>query len=452
MSEGLINNARIVNEGRVLNGNILLRNGKIHAILSPGEPLPGNPGEIIDAAGRTVIPGVIDDQVHFREPGLTHKGDIYTESRAAVAGGITSYMEMPNTLPQTTTLEELEKKHAIAAEKSLANYGFYLGATNDNIGEIRKLDPGQAPGVKVFMGSSTGNMLVDDQKTLEAIFAESPVLLATHCEDEGIIRTQTEIYRTKYGEQVPIACHPEIRNEEACFRSTARAAELARKHGAKLHVLHISTRKELELFDHTLPVEQKQVTAEVCVHHLWFDQGDYERRGNLIKWNPAIKSAADREGLRAGLANGYLDVVATDHAPHTLEEKNRSYFKAPSGGPLVQHSLVAMIELCRGGLMDLPALVEKMCHAPARIFQVKDRGFIREGCYADLVILEDEEWQVSDDNILYKCGWSPFGGQTFGTRVACTLVNGKVAYQWDARRKEHLFNDGIPGMRLQFDR
>lgn len=452
MFDGLIKNARIINEGRIFDGNLILHEGKIQSISSTKEDLRVKARETIDAGGRILIPGIIDDQVHFREPGLTSKADIYSESRAAVAGGITSYMEMPNTLPQTTTLGELEKKNAIAAERSIANYGFYLGGTNDNIDQIRKLDPALAPGVKVFMGSSTGNMLVDDEKTLEAIFAESPVLIATHCEDEQIIRRQTEIYRKKYGDTVPFSCHPEIRNEEACFRSSEKAVELALRHKARLHVLHISTRRELELFDNTLSVDDKQVTAEVCVHHLWFDERDYARLGSRIKWNPAIKSEKDREGLREGLLVNYLDVIATDHAPHTIVEKNNTYFKAPSGGPLVQHSLAAMIELSKQGLMNLPELVEKMCHAPARIFMLKDRGFIREGYYADLVILENEEWEVSKDNILYKCGWSPFEGQSFSTRVACTLVNGRVVYEWDHERKGHRFTEGIPGMRLQYNR
>ncbi len=452
MPEKLIKDARIVNEGRVFEASILIRGDKIDALIMPGEPLPQTSGEIIDAGGRMVIPGIIDDQVHFREPGLTHKGDIRSESRAAVAGGVTSYMEMPNTLPRTITIAELERKHELASGKSLANFGFYLGATNDNLAEIRKLDAGQAPGIKIFMGSSTGNMLVDKKKSLEAIFAESPVLLATHCEDEAIIRRQSKLYREQYGEEVPISCHPEIRNEEACYRSTARAVDLARKYGARLHVLHISTKRELGLFGTDLPSEQKQVTAEVCVHHLWFEKSDYERMGSLIKWNPAIKTAGDREGLRAGLLEGRLDVIATDHAPHTLEEKKRTYFNAPSGGPMVQHSLVAMMELCRGGLMDLPALVEKMCHAPARIFRVKDRGFIRPGYFADLVILEDAVWTVTKDNILYKCGWSPFGGQTFSTRVVRTLVNGRTVYRWEKQGQKHIFEEGSRGMRLEYNR
>ncbi len=452
MYEGLIKNARIVNEGRIFDGNILLHGGKIHSILSPADPLPDEVRHIVDAKGRTVLPGIIDDQVHFREPGLTHKADIHSESRAAVAGGITSFMEMPNTIPQTTSLEELERKYEIAGQKSIANYGFYLGATNDNIREIRKLDPGQSPGVKIFMGASTGNMLVDDEKTLEAIFADSPVLVATHCEDETIIRSQSEIYRSKYGENVPISCHPEIRSEEACFRSTEKAVKLALKHRARLHVLHISTQRELQLFNNTIPLDQKQVTSEVCVHHLWFEEGDYEKQGTRIKWNPAVKTARDRDGLRTGLLENYLDVIATDHAPHTLEEKDRPYFSAPSGGPLVQHSLVAMMELNKQGFLDLPTLVEKMCHAPAKIFGLRDRGFIREGYYADLVILEEREWEVRKENLLYKCGWSPFEGQTFRTRVACTLVNGQIVYEWDEANQAHRFGEGTTGMRLQYNR
>ncbi len=452
MSDLLIKNARIVNEGRIFDGHILIHGEKVHSVLSLDDPLPGEAQSTIDADGRLVLPGVIDDQVHFREPGLTHKADIRTESRAAVAGGITSYMEMPNTIPQTTTIEELENKYRIAASNSLANYGFYLGATNDNIEEIRKLKPGQSPGIKIFMGASTGNMLVDDQEALDSIFADSPVLIATHCEDESVIRTNTETCRREYGENVPIHCHPEIRSEEACYRSSARAVELARKHNARLHILHISTKKELELFDNTLPPEQKQITSEVCVHHLWFTDLDYAKQGTRIKWNPAVKTAEDREGLRTGLLDNHLDIIATDHAPHTAGEKDNSYFKAPSGGPLVQHSLVAMLELARAGLMDLPALAEKMCHTPARIFGVKDRGFIREGYYADLVILDEDDWTVSKDNILYKCGWSPFEGQTFSTRVACTFVNGRLVYEWDYSEDKHSFTEGTSGHRLQFNR
>lgn len=452
MFDGLIKNARIVNEGQVFDGNILIHQGKIHAIISPGEAIPGPIKKTWNAGGRLVIPGVIDDQVHFREPGLTHKADIYTESRAALAGGITSYMEMPNTVPQTTTLAALEYKFRLGAEKSLANYSFYLGATNDNLDEIRKLDPNQSCGVKVFMGSSTGNMLVDDDKALEEIFAESPVLIATHCEDESIIRNQTSAFRKKHGEDLSPSFHPLIRSEEACYRSSSKAVDLAVRHGSRLHVLHISTKKELELFSSQLPVDRKQITAEVCIHHLWFDDLDYRKKGNLIKWNPAVKTPGDKEGLRWGLLENKLDVLATDHAPHTLAEKNQPYFKCPSGGPLVQHSLPAMMELHRKGIIELGTLVEKMCHAPARIFQIRERGFIREGFYADLVILEDSPWTVKWDNLLYKCGWSPFDGQTFSTRVLNTFVNGNMVYHWDADQQKHNFQEGTQGMRLQFHR
>lgn len=452
MFDFLIKNARIINEGQIFDASLLLHEGRIHSIIPGNDPFEGRVRESLDAGNRILIPGVIDDQVHFREPGLTHKAEIFTESRAAVAGGITSYMEMPNTIPQTTTIEELEKKYDTAAEKSIANYGFYLGATNDNIAEIRKLEPGQSPGVKVFMGSSTGNMLVDSEDALNAIFAESPVLIATHCEDESIIRSQTELFRNKFGEDVPMQSHPEIRNEDACYSSSARAVELAEKHKARLHVLHISTKKELELFDNTLPLDSKNITAEVCVHHLWFTDADYAEKGSRIKWNPAVKSLEDREGLRAGLLDNHLDVIATDHAPHTLQEKENKYFSAPSGGPLVQHALPAMMELCSEGILDLPTLVEKMCHSPARIFRVKERGFIREGYFADLVILNEAEWTVERDNILYKCGWSPFEGQTFGSRIACTFVNGKPVYRFDEKANKHCFMEGSNAMRLSFDR
>ena len=452
MYDGLIKDARIVNEGRVFEGSILIHQGMIHAILGPGEEVPGEIKVTHDAEGNLVLPGVIDDQVHFREPGLTHKAEIYSESRAAVAGGITSFMEMPNTVPQTTTLTALEDKFSLAAEKSIANYSFYLGATNDNLDEIRKLDPGQSCGVKIFMGSSTGNMLVDDERALNGIFAESPVLIATHCEDESIIRSNTARYRDLHGEDLSMSFHPLIRSEEACYRSSSRAVDLAVRHNARLHVLHISTSKELELFDSRLPLGKKQITAEVCVHHLWFDDLDYRKKGSLIKWNPAVKTPGDKEGLRNGLREGRLDVLATDHAPHTLAEKDQTYFKAPSGGPLVQHALPAMMELHKKGTFELTTLVEKMCHAPARIFGVRDRGFIREGYYADLVVLEDSPWTVNWDNILYKCGWSPFDGQTFTTRVSKTFVNGNLVYHWDTDEQKHHFAEGFSGKRLEFNR
>ena len=432
MFDGLIKDARIVNEGKVFNGSILIHQGKIHAIIKPEEAVPGEVRQTIDAGGKLVIPGVIDDQVHFREPGLTHKADIFTESRAAVAGGITSFMEMPNTLPQTTTIAALEDKFSLASEKSIANYSFYLGATNDNLDEIRKLHPDQSCGVKIFMGSSTGNMLVDDDHSLEGIFAESPVLIATHCEDETIIGSNTSAFRKQHGEDLSPSFHPLIRNEEACYRSSSKAVDLAVRHKSRLHVLHISTKKELALFNSQLPVDRK--------------------KGNLIKWNPAVKTPGDKEGLRMGLLENRLDVIATDHAPHTLAEKDQSYFKAPSGGPLVQHALPAMMELHKKGIIELPTLVEKMCHSPARIFRVRDRGFIREGYFADLVVLDDSPWTVGWDNILYKCGWSPFDGQTFTTRVLYTFVNGNMVYNWDAKGQKHNFSEGIPGMRLHFNR
>jgi dihydroorotase len=452
MYDRLIKDARIVNEGKEFRGHILIHQEKIHAVIPQGDPVTSEARDIIDAGGRLVIPGIIDDQVHFREPGLTHKAEIYTESRAAIAGGITSFMEMPNTLPQTTTIAALEEKFRLASEKSMANYSFYLGATNDNLDEIRKLQPDQTCGVKIFMGSSTGNMLVDDDRALAGIFAESPVLIATHCEDESIIRANTSKFRQEHGEDLPMSFHPLIRSEEACFRSSSKAVDLAIRYKSRLHVLHISTKKELELFDNRLPVDRKQITAEVCVHHLWFDDLDYRNKGKLIKWNPAIKTPDDKEGLRKGLLENRLDVIATDHAPHTLAEKDQTYFHAPSGGPLVQHALPAMMELAKKGIFGMPFLVEKMCHAPARIFRIRNRGFIRKGYFADLVILDDAPWTVRRENILYKCGWSPFDGQEFTTRVLYTLVNGHIAYQWDVDRGRHLFQDDIRGMRLYFNR
>ena len=453
MFDLLIKNARIVNEGIIMDGNILIHEGKIRKVTGSDEVIEDDARENVDAGGKFILPGIIDDQVHFREPGLTHKGDIYSESRSAVAGGITSFMEMPNTKPQTITLEELEKKHALAAEKSLSNYSFYLGATNDNIDEIRKLDPGQSCGVKIFMGASTGNMLVDKPESLEAIFAESPVLIATHCEDENTIRANSKKYRDQYGEEIPFHCHPLIRSEEACYKSSSLAVELATRHNSRLHVLHISTARELDLFDNALPAEQKRITSEVCVHHLWFEQGDYEKKGSLIKWNPAVKTKEDRQGLIEGLKSNKLDVIATDHAPHTLDEKAGTYFHAPSGGPLVQHSLPAMMEYVLDGTFELTALVEKMCHAPARLFNLAERGFIREGCYADLVILDtDSPWEVSPHNILYKCGWSPFEGQVFRSRILKTFVNGNMVYEWDAGAARHTFNEMIKGSRLRFNR
>jgi dihydroorotase len=446
MNNYLIKNAKLVNKGVVSHGFVMVRGGIIRAV-GTGEPgVEQELAEVVDAGGKYLLPGVIDDQVHFREPGLTHKAEIATESKAAVAGGITSFMEMPNTKPQTTTIEELEKKYQRASEVSMANYSFYLGATNDNMEEIKKLDPSRNCGVKVFMGSSTGNMLVDDRKALEKIFAGSPALIATHCEDEATIVKNSELARESYGEDVPVSQHPLIRSEEACYISSSLAVELARKHKARLHVLHISTAKELELFQQGTDFEKKRITAEVCIHHLWFHEGDYERKGTLIKWNPAIKTMHDRDSLLAAVLNDKLDVIATDHAPHTIEEKQSKYFQSPSGGPMVQHALTAMLELVQQGKISIEKVVEKMCHAPARLFGVKDRGFIEPGLKADLVLVDmEQEWTVAHNNIYYKCGWSPFGGETFHSKVSHTWVNGKLAY------KEGLFNEMIRGERLEFE-
>ena len=447
MDNYLIKNAKIINKGITTHGFVLVRGGIIRAVAKGDPGAEQDQVEEIDAGGKFLIPGVIDDQVHFREPGLTHKAEIATESKAAVSGGITSYMEMPNTNPQTTNLEELEKKYQRASEASMANYSFYLGATNNNIEEIRKLDPALNCGVKVFMGSSTGDMLVDDRKALERIFAESPTLIATHCEDEETIQKNMEAHRQIYGEDVPVHLHPVIRSEEACYLSSSLAVELARKHGSRLHVLHISTARELDLFEQGTDFEKKRITAEVCVHHLWLHAADYERKGTLIKWNPAVKTLHDRDSLIAALLNDKLDVVATDHAPHTIEEKQSKYFQAPSGGPLVQHSLVAMLELVHLKKMSIEKVVEKMCHAPARLFGVKDRGFIQPGYKADMVLVDtDHEWTVAHKNLHYKCGWTPFEGQTFHSRISHTWVNGKLVY------KDGLFNEMIRGERLEFER
>ncbi len=441
----LIKNALIVNEGYEYTGYVLTSGARI-AQVGEGDYRGAEPARVIDAAGRLLIPGVIDDQVHFREPGLTHKGDIHSESTAAVAGGVTSYMEMPNTKPPATTIDLLNEKFARAAETSVANYSFYLGATNENLSEIRKIDPRRVCGLKVFMGSSTGNMLVDKTESLAAIFSESPVLVATHCEDEATIQQKLAHFKALYGEKITPNMHPLIRSEEACYLSTAHAVELATRYGTDLHVLHLSTVRELELFSDG-PLAGKKITNEVCVHHLWFSEWDYRRLGNLIKWNPAIKTAADREGLLAGIERGRVDVVATDHAPHTKEEKAQPYLSCPSGGPLVQHSLTAMLELFKRGEVSLADVVEKMCHAPAARFQVKDRGFIREGAYADLVLVDlYSAWEVSTDNILYKCGWSPFEGERFSTRITHTVINGRVVYE------NGTVDTAFRGMELAFDR
>lgn len=426
----LIKNARIVNEGRIFKGSVLI-DGEIISKVIEGDQIPGEfafGATVINAEGQYLIPGAIDDQVHFREPGLTHKGEIATESRAAVAGGITSYLEMPNTNPQAVTQELLEMKYERAAEVSAANYSFYMGATNDNLDEVLKTDGSNVCGVKIFMGSSTGNMLVDDEQVLSEIFRNTKLLVATHCEDEPTIIRNTALYREKYGEFVPLSAHPKIRSAEACYKSSAKAVELAARFGTRLHVLHLSTADEMKLFNPGKIVD-KHITAEVCVHHLWFDESDYISKGTLIKWNPAIKSADDKAALWEALRSDRIDVVATDHAPHTLQEKEHSYFKAPSGGPLVQHSLVAMLEMSKKGLISLEKVIEKMCHAPADLFRIDRRGYIREGYYADLVLVNPaHSWVVSPENILYKCGWSPFEGTTFSHQVTHTFVNGDLVY------------------------
>jgi dihydroorotase len=401
--------------------------------------------QVIDANGAYLLPGVIDDQVHFREPGLTHKAEIYTEAKAAVAGGTTSYMEMPNTNPQTLSQELLEEKYLRASEVSLANYSFFMGASNDNIEEILKTDPENVCGVKVFMGSSTGNMLVDNENTLRNIFSKVNMLIATHCEDEGTVRKNEALFREKYGEEVPIGFHPVIRSEEACYMSSSMAVSLAKEYGTRLHVLHISTARELELFSNALPLLDKKITCEACIHHLWFEDSEYEDKGTFIKWNPAVKRAEDRKAIRQAVLDDTVDVVATDHAPHTLEEKQNSYFKAPSGGPMVQHSLVAMLEMVEQGIFSREKVVQKMSHSVAELFRIKDRGYIREGYYADLVLVEKTGgWRVSKENLLYKCGWSPMEGQQFSYAITHTFVNGHLAY------KRGIFDEGRKGSRLIF--
>jgi len=443
----LIKNATIVNEKIQFKGSVLIENEQIIKVIRDSDTSSISATQVIDGAGKYLFPGVIDDQVHFREPGLTQKADIYTESKAAVAGGITSFMEMPNTLPQATTIELLEDKYALASQKSLANYSFYLGATNNNLDEVKKVNPKEICGLKVFMGSSTGNMLVNDSNSLSGIFAESPVLIATHCEDEETIQRNILLYKETFGGNVPVKYHPKIRNEEACYKSSSLAVELAKKYNSRLHILHISTAKELELFDNTIPLNEKRITAEVCVHHLWFSEDDYDQFGTLIKWNPAIKSIRDREALLGALKNNKIDVIATDHAPHAMEEKNNTYFKAPSGGPLVQHALIAMLELYHMDKISLEEIVNKMCHAPAELFNIKQRGYIKEGYKADLVLVDlDSPWKVQEDNILYKCKWSPFGGQTFKSKITHTIVNGNLVYD------NGTFNESAKGQRLIFER
>ena len=447
MNSVLIKNATIVNEGRISKKDLLIKEELISAIgFSENWEIPAGT-KIIEAEGLLLMPGVIDDQVHFREPGLTHKGDIFTESRAAVAGGITSFMDMPNTVPQTVTIETLNEKYRLGAEKSLINYSFNIGATNDNLKEIMNADPELVCGIKIFMGSSTGNMLVDNEKALRELFRLAQMPVSAHCEDEPTIRRNTEIQRKIYGENIPVRIHPVIRSREACFISSSYAINLAKEFNTRLHIFHLSTADEMKLFGNNMPLREKRITAEVCIHHLWFDDSDYEKLGNRIKWNPAIKTKYDREALLEGVNSDRIDIIATDHAPHTIEEKSNSYFKAPSGGPLVQHSLVAMLELWHKKVISLEKIVEKMCHNPAILFNVKGRGFIREGYNADLCLADpDNEWRVSKENILYKCGWSPFEGTSFRSKVVKTIVNGTVVYDNGVIREDYR------GQRLLFDR
>jgi len=444
MNSTLIRNALVINEGEIFLADVFIQNGLITQI---GQSLEVQTDKSVDADGKYLMPGIIDDQVHFREPGLTHKADIYSESKAAVAGGITSYMEMPNTKPQTLTQELLEQKYQRAKEVSLANYSFFMGASNDNLEEVLKTDPKNVGAIKIFMGSSTGNMLVDDKSVLENIFEKSKMLIAVHCEDEATIKKNTAHYKSIYGDDVPIEMHAKIRSDEACYKSSSMAIELAKKHDTRLHVFHLSTAKEMELFRNDIPLEEKRITAEVCIHHLWFDDSQYSDKGTHIKWNPAVKSKADKEAVFQGLLDDRIDIIASDHAPHTVEEKNNTYFNAPSGGPLVQHALVAMLELYHQGKIRLEKIVEKMCHAPAICFQVENRGFIKEGYAADLVLVDiDNPWQVNKYNILYKCAWSPFEGNTFKSKVTHTWVNGHLAYQ------NGTFDESQKGHRLTFNR
>jgi len=445
MSRHLIKGATIVNEGKQEVKDLLIEDGRI-AKIGSFISVDGNVNEI-NAEGLFLIPGIIDDQVHFREPGLTHKGDLFTESRAAVAGGMTSYMEMPNTVPNALTQELLQDKYNRAAEVSLANYSFFMGASNDNLDEVLKTDEKNVCGVKIFMGSSTGNMLVDNEKTLDGIFSECPILIATHCEDEATVRANTAIAIQRFGDDIPISEHPIIRNVEACYKSSSKAVELAKKHNTRLHVLHISTEKETHLFDNSIPLAQKRITAEACIHHLTFNDSMYETKGTLLKWNPAVKSEADRKGIFQALLDNRIDIIATDHAPHTWDEKQNKYLKAPSGGPLVQHALPAMMEHVKNGTISIERMVEKMCHAPAVCFQLENRGFIREGYAADLVLVNPKNnWTVSKENILYKCGWSIFEGTAFSSSITHTFVNGNLAYS------NGKLNDSVLGQRLTFNR
>jgi dihydroorotase len=447
MSSILIKNATIINEGKTFRGDLLIKGELISAIGNADRMIAPAGTKIINATGLLLIPGVIDDQVHFREPGLTYKGDIFSESRAAAAGGVTSFMDMPNTNPQTVSIDLLNEKYRIGSENSLTNYSFYIGATNTNLDEVLKADPSEVCGIKLFMGSSTGNMLVDNEGALKELFAKVSLPITAHCEDEPTIRKNSDIFRGKYGEDVPIKMHPLIRNREACFLSSSHAVNLAKEFNTRLHILHLSTADELKLFSNELPLNQKRITGEVCVHYLWFDESSYENLGTLIKWNPAIKTRFDRDALINGVNNNLIDIVATDHAPHSLSEKMNSYFKAPSGGPLIQHSLVVMLELWHRKVFSLEKIVEMMCHNPAILFNIKERGFIREGYKADLCLVDPaSSWMVSKENILYKCGWSPFEGTTFRSKIVQTIVNGTVVYE------NGIINNDYRGQKLIFDR
>jgi len=444
MGRILIKNAKVVNENSIFESDVLLEDDFILKV--DGDISDAN-AKVLDLDGKYLMPGIIDDQVHFREPGLTHKGDIASESRAAVAGGITTYMEQPNTNPQTTTIKKLEEKFAMAENTSYANYSFLFGGTNDNLEEIKRLDKNACSGVKLFLGSSTGNMLVDDEEVIEKIFSNTEMVISAHCEDEQTVRQNLAKYKAEYGDDIPVKYHPLIRSEEACYLSSSKAIALAKKTGARLHVFHLSTGKETELFRNDIPLEQKKITAEVCIHHLWFSDADYDTKGTLIKWNPAVKTSTDRDQLWKALLDNRLDVIATDHAPHLLEEKNSVYPKAASGGPLVQHALPAMLEKYHEGMISLEKIVEKMCHNPAKLFDIKKRGFIREGYFADLTIADlNSPWSVSKENIAYKCGWSPFEGNMLQSKITHTFVNGHLAYENGSFSRER------HGKRLTFDR
>lgn len=445
MNAILIKNAKIVNEGVIFEGDVLIENEFIVEISNHINPLENY--TVINANGSYLIPGGIDDQVHFREPGLTHKGTIESESKAAIAGGITSFIEQPNTVPNAVTQELLEQKYQIASETSYANYSFMMGGTNDNLDEVLKTNPRNVAGIKLFLGSSTGNMLVDNEETLEKIFSSTKMLIAVHCEDEATIKKNLEHYKNEFGDDIPVTVHHLIRSEEACYISSSKAIELAKKTGARLHVFHLSTAKEMALFSNKIPLEEKQITAEVCIHHLWFSNDDYATKGNFIKWNPAVKTEKDRDALWEALLNDTIDVIATDHAPHTLEEKSKKYSEAPSGGPLVQHAVSALFEAHLQGKISVEKIVEKFCHNPAKIFKIEKRGFIKVGYYADLALVNSSiPWEVTKENVLYKCGWSPFEGTRFNSKVTHTFINGQLVFE----NEKNI--DIRAGKRLLFDR